>query len=131
MAKKAILCVDDESMILESLIEQLEKRFGNDYLYEIAESANEGMEVVDELVKENIEVLVIVSDWLMPGIKGDEFLINIHKKYPKIVKVMLTGQANQDSVDNAVNNANLHACIYKPWTEEDLYNAIISGLEKL
>lgn len=131
MAKKAILCVDDEPIILDSLREQLEKHFGKGYIYESAENADEGLEVVEELVEEEIEVLVIVSDWLMPGIKGDEFLIRIHEKHPGIVKVMLTGQANQDAITNAENKADLHACIFKPWTEEELFDAIKSGLEKL
>ncbi|MCF8298269.1 MAG: response regulator [Saprospiraceae bacterium] len=131
MIKKAILCVDDEPMILESLKEQLQKRFGADYFYETAENAQEGLEVVEELSDDGVNVLVIVSDWLMPGIKGDEFLIKIHNKYPNMVKVMLTGQADSAAIQNAQDNANLHACISKPWSEEELVNIIRSGLEKL
>jgi len=131
MARKAILCVDDENMILESLREQIENRLGNEYVYETAENADEGLEVIQELVDEGTDVLVIVSDWLMPGKKGDEFLIEVHKRFPNIVKVMLTGQADEAAIKNAEDNANLHACLFKPWTEEDLVNTITSGLEKL
>ena len=35
------------------------------------------------------------------GIKGDEFLIQVHRNFPKIIKVMLTGQADNDAVENA------------------------------
>ena len=129
--KKAILCVDDENIILESLREQIEKRLGDEYLYETAENAEEGMEVIEELVEDGTEVLIIVSDWLMPGTKGDEFLIEVHKKFPGIVKVMLTGQAQEEAIKNAKDNANLHACIYKPWNEDELINIIHSGLGKL
>ncbi len=131
MARKAILCVDDESMILESLKEQIENRLGDEYVYETAENADEGMEVIEELVEEGTDVLVIVSDWLMPGKKGDEFLTEVHKKFPEIVKVMLTGQADEKAIKNAEENANLHACLFKPWTEDDLVNTITSGLKKL
>ena len=131
MGKKAILCVDDESMILDSLKEQIEKRLGDDFIYETAENAEEGLEVIEELVADETEVLIIVSDWLMPGIKGDEFLIEVHKRFPKIVNVMLTGQAQEDAIINAKENANLHACLYKPWAEDDLINTIKSGLDKL
>ncbi|MDZ7740474.1 MAG: response regulator [Bacteroidota bacterium] len=130
MKRKAIVCVDDEPMILSSLIEQLQKLFGDQYQYETAENAEEGMELLEELSGEGTEVMAIVSDWLMPGVKGDEFLIRVHKKYPEIVKVLLTGQANQDSIKNALENADLHACIYKPWTENDLRLIISSGLGK-
>ncbi len=131
MGKKAILCVDDESIILESLKEQIENRLGDEYIYETAENAEEGLEVIEELVNEGTEVLIIVSDWLMPGVKGDEFLIEVHKRFPGIVKVMLTGQAQEDAIENAKENANLHACLFKPWSEDDLINTIKSGLGKL
>lgn len=128
MKKGAILCVDDENIILESLKEQLEKELGNSYIYETAESADEGLEVLEELVEDNISVLIIVSDWLMPGIKGDEFLIKVHQKFPGIVKVMLTGQADQDAIERAKQKANLHAIINKPWSETELIAAIKKGL---
>ena len=84
--RKAIVCVDDESIILDSLGEQIEHLFGNKFMYEYAENADEGLEVLEELTDEGVDVLVIVSDWLMPGKKGDEFLIEVHKKFPKIIK---------------------------------------------
>jgi DNA-binding NtrC family response regulator len=128
MTKKAIVCVDDENIILESLGEQIENIFGDEFIYEMAENAEEGMEVIDELCNEEVEVLIIVSDWLMPGKKGDEFLIEVHKKYPKIVKVMLTGQAEQSAIENAVKNAELYALINKPWTATELETVIRNGL---
>jgi DNA-binding NtrC family response regulator len=44
---------------------------------------------------------VIVSDWLMPGMKGDDFLVEAHKRVPTVVKIMLSGQAEQAAVDRA------------------------------
>ncbi|RKZ39200.1 MAG: response regulator [Gammaproteobacteria bacterium] len=131
MSNKAILCVDDEAMVLESIVEQLEKRLGEEYIYETAETAEEGFEVIEELVNDNVDVLIIVSDWLMPGMKGDEFLIKVHQKFPGIVNVMLTGQADEEAIKRAKNLANLHACIFKPWSEEELVETIKTGLRKL
>ncbi|MDM8565003.1 response regulator [Candidatus Halobeggiatoa sp. HSG11] len=131
MESKAILCVDDETIVLESLVEQLEKKLGEEYVYETAETAEEGFEVIEELVDENVDVLIIVSDWLMPGMKGDEFLIKVHAKYPNIVTVMLTGQADDSAIERAKKSANLHACVFKPWVEEELVNTIKTGLKKL
>ncbi|MCY1719897.1 response regulator [Prolixibacteraceae bacterium Z1-6] len=128
--KKAIVCVDDESIILESLGEQIRNMFGNEFIYEMAENADEGMEVIRELAEESIEVLVIVSDWLMPGKKGDEFLIEVHKQFPHIVTVMLTGQADESAIQNAIKNAKLHAYLSKPWSANDLENIIRTGLSK-
>ncbi len=131
MAKPVILCVDDEKIILDSLKTQLKELFGKDYLYEVAENAGEAMEVVDELNEDGYDILIVVSDWLMPGTKGDEFLIDLHKKYPKIIKLMLTGQADEEAVERAKKHANLHQCIHKPWTEEELVEAIKTGIAKI
>lgn len=131
MSKPAILCVDDEIVVLNSLKIQLKKEFGDVYAYEIAESADEALEIIEELKDEDTDILVIVSDWLMPGIKGDEFLITVHEKYPNIVKVMLTGQADESAIDRAKKNAELHACLHKPWDSKELITTIKSGLEKL
>lgn len=130
MPKKAILCVDDEEIILNSLRDQLQTRLGDRYIYEFAESAGEAMEVIADLVSEGTDILIIVSDWLMPDMKGDEFLIRIHRKFPGIVKVMLTGQADESAIRRVQEQANLHRCLFKPWTEDDLIGTIISGLKK-
>lgn len=128
MANSAVLCVDDENIILESLKEQLRRNFGNRYLYETANSANEAWTVIDELCADGIDILVIVSDWLMPGIKGDEFLAQVHQRFPEIVTVMLTGQADEAAIARAQRDANLFACLHKPWTEEDLVNTVAAAL---
>ena len=131
MAKQVILCVDDEKIILDSLKAQLKENFGNSYSYEVAENANDALEVIEELTIEGFDILIIVSDWLMPGIKGDEFLIKVHEKYPRIVKVMLTGQANTEAIERARQYANLHRYIAKPWSEQELVDAIKSGIAAL
>ncbi|MFM9265723.1 response regulator [Tychonema sp. BBK16] len=132
MPKPVILCVDDEMVVLNSLKIQLKKEFRDNYIYEIAENADEAMEIIDEIgQEEDIDILVIVSDWLMPGIKGDEFLINVHKKYPKIVKVILTGQADELAIERVKKQANLHHCLYKPWDGKELIETIKSGLAKI
>ena len=126
---KAILCLDDDQTILKSLKSQLKRNFGKEYIYESAEDAEEGFEVMEELMSNDVQVLIIVSDWLMPGMKGDEFLIKVHKKYPKIVKVLLTGQADEIAIRNSYQNANLYKHLFKPWNEEELIEIVRAGLE--
>lgn len=128
MASAAILCVDDERVILDSLKRQLRRRFGNDYVYEMAESADDAWEIMQELLDDDVQVVVVVSDWLMPGMKGDEFLIKVHEQYPDVIKILLTGQADDHAVERARNQANLHSYLHKPWLEDDLVTAITSGL---
>jgi CheY-like chemotaxis protein len=128
MSDSAILCVDDEAEILQCLKEQLKRCFGQRYVYEVAQSAEEALSVIDELHEDEVKILIIVSDWLMPGIRGDEFLIQVHQRFPKIVTVLLTGQADEAAVERAKQEANLYACIQKPWTEADLKQIIASAL---
>ena len=131
MRKPVILCVDDEVVVLNSLKIQLKKEFGDAYLYEVAENADEALEILQEIQEEEkSDILVIVSDWLMPGIKGDEFLILVNQKYPKIVKVLLTGQADEVAIARVKEQGNLHRCLYKPWDRKELVETIKSGLAK-
>ena len=128
MVKKAILCVDDEKMILHSLKAQMKKHFGDRYQYEFAQSGDEAWEVIEDLHRDGITILIIVSDWLMPNMKGDELLIQVHHKYPDIVKVMLTGQADREAIERTEQLANLYRCLHKPWTENDLIETLLHGL---
>ncbi len=130
MTEFAILCVDDEEIILDSLKEQLRRYLKGDYRVELAENGVEALEVLAELEEEGIEVPIIISDQIMPGIKGDDLLAQVHELYPSSLKIFLTGQAGLDAVGNAVNKANLYRYISKPWDETDLHMTIREGLRR-
>lgn len=129
--KKTILCVDDENIVLDSLKAQLKRCLGNELNYETAMNAEEAFEIIEELHEEGMQTIIIVSDWLMPGIKGDEFLVKVHHMYPEMINIMLTGRADMEAVENAKENAKLYACIEKPWKEEELIKIIKNALEEL
>ena len=131
MSKLVILCVDDEKVVLKSLKRQLKQAFGNTYQYELAENADDALELMHQIIQEETRIILIVSDWLMPGMKGDEFLIKVHQEFPQIVKIMLTGQADESAIERAKVQANLHCCLHKPWSEAELLETIKSGLEQL
>lgn len=119
MRKPIILCVDDESIILNSLDEQLSRNLKNNFEIEVAESAEEALELFEELMKD-VDIPVVISDYIMPGMKGDEFLKRIHALQPKTITILLTGQASIEGVSNAINHANLYRFIAKPWDQDDL-----------
>ena len=129
MTEAAIICVDDETMILESLQEQISRHFGKQFLYEAAESAEEALEILEELDEEGVKIVVLVSDWLMPGMQGDEFLVQVHQEFPEITTIMLTGQADESAIERARREANLYCCIRKPWREEELLKTLSTALE--
>lgn len=122
--RKAILCVDDEKLILLSLIRELRNCFGDEYIYEKAMDANEAYGIIDELAREGVKLILIISDWLMPGIKGDEFLETVRNSHPEIKAVMITGQADQAVIDKLLESGCVSDVIEKPWSPERLMEAV-------
>jgi adenylate cyclase len=120
MSRQVIICVDDERTVLRSLKAELQEAVGNDYTIEIAEGGEEALELIEELLEDGDEVLLIISDHIMPDMKGDELLKQAHIILPKSIKIMLTGQADIGGIANAINSANLYRYITKPWQSEDL-----------
>ncbi len=120
MSKPAILCIDDEHVVLTGLRAQLKREFGNDFRIEVAESGEEAMEIVNELIDAKTDLPVVISDQIMPGMKGDELLTFVHQKLHRTHNIMLTGQADAAAVGRALNNAGLYRFISKPWDETDL-----------
>lgn len=120
MIQKMIICVDDEKMILDTLRDQLIGYFGQKYIYETAESGMEALEIIDDAMKEEVEIAVVITDWLMPGMKGDELLLRIHEKNPDIRSIMLSGQADDTAVERTRMNTNMRCYLAKPWVREDL-----------
>lgn len=123
-----VLCVDDERMVLSSLREQLRRALGSEVRIEIAESAAEGLEVFRELKAANCRVPLVISDQVMPGMKGDELLAELHALDPDALTILLTGQATADAVGAAVNSARLYRYIGKPWVETDLVMTVREAL---
>ena len=125
----AIICVDDEASVLDSLKEQL-KRQCPGCVIEIAESGEEALEILNELHADNCPVALVISDQIMPGMKGDELLTAIHQHNPTALKILLTGQASPDAVFRAVNQADLYRYIAKPWEEADLSLTVTEALRR-
>ncbi len=120
MNKQAIVCIDDEVIVLDSLTEQLQNEFGEQYTIEVAENGDEAMEIVEEYLKNSVEIPVVIADFIMPGMKGDDLLERIFKIRPETRNILLTGQASIQGISNAVNKANLYRFISKPWDKNDL-----------
>ena len=130
MTPLAIVCVGNECIILDSFTEQLKRNLGNNYTIEAAESGEEALEILADLQESGREVALVISDYIMPGMKGDELLSKIHSQYPKTLKIMLTEQTDTEGVENAVHNAKLYRYIAKPWAEIDLVLTVKEALHR-
>jgi|BioPla2DNA2_1021312.scaffolds.fasta_scaffold40431_2 DNA-binding NtrC family response regulator len=124
--RSAIICVDDDEMILISLKQELMAHFNGQYRYETALSAEEALQLIDELVADEIYIILIITDWLMPGMNGDEFLMKVNEKYPDIQALIVTGYADILAVSKARHRINLSGVITKPWSSDELIQKVKS-----
>lgn len=123
---KVILSVDDEKIVLNSLRSMFSRHFGKEYDLEFAESAAEAFEIIEEIEEEGKSLFAIVSDWLMPEMKGDEFLKQATENRPHVRTIILSGQADDDAIRDAMAKTHLDFFISKPWDEADLLAKITS-----
>ncbi|MGL4376505.1 MAG: response regulator, partial [Microcoleaceae cyanobacterium] len=130
MNKQVIICVDDEISILRSLKSELKNVLGFDYQIELAEGGEDALELLESLQEEGYEIPLIISDYLMPGMKGDELLRLVHLNSPNTLNIMLTGQANIEGISNAIKYASLYRYIAKPWESEDLKLTVIEAINR-
>ena len=122
--KRAILCVDDEAIIVMSLKQELRGHYRDRFLYETALGADEAMGIIDELEGEGVAVAAVISDWQMPGVRGDEFLERVHAKHPGIRSIIITGHADETSLERLRASGGLAAVLGKPWTSRELIAAV-------
>jgi len=128
VSREAIICVDDEAVILLAMKQELKRRFGSRYLIETALDASEAGAVIAELDESGIKTALVITDWFMPGIRGDQFLVELLARRPEIKSILITGNADDETVDKARGIPSVCACLRKPWRPEDLAAAIESSL---
>ena len=126
MDKLAILTVDDEKIILDSVRAQLERNFQNRFILEFAQSAEEAMELTAALVFEGITILLIISDYQMGGMKGDSFAAWVRENYPGIRVVIITGHMGNELSRCLLDSHLVERVLQKPWKEEELVELVAS-----
>ena len=98
----------------------LSSNFGPELQVEFAESGDEALEIEAELRAGEGELSLVISDFMMPGLRGDELLVQLHERSPNTVKILLTGQSDTSGVKRAINDANLYRFLEKPFLNEDI-----------
>ncbi len=115
-----ILCVDDEPNILLGYQRSLRKR----YTIEVALGSQEGLSAV----RDQGPYAVIVVDMRMPGMTGAELLSNVRVIAPDTVRMMLTGNSDQQTALAAVNEGQIFRFMTKPCPPEEFATALEAGL---
>lgn len=129
MEYPVILCVDDERVVLDGLKAQLNREFGATHAIEIAESGKESLELIEDLLSRGTDLPIIISDQVMPDLKGHELLQRVHKLLPNTLKILLTGHSDMEAITEAVNKSNLYRYLSKPWNGSDLILTIKEALK--
>jgi response regulator RpfG family c-di-GMP phosphodiesterase len=117
-----ILCVDDDTNILDAYKRALRK----DFRIDTAEGGERGL----ELVRSNPPYAVIVSDMRMPGMDGVKFLSQVSLIAPDSVRMMLTGNADQSTAMEAVNQGHIFRFLNKPCSPENLKSSLQAGVKQ-
>jgi len=121
MSRKLLL-VDDDLNILHGYKRQLRKRFQID-------TASGGKEGLEAVVKDG-PFAVIVSDMQMPEMDGIQFLTAVRQVAPDSVRMMLTGNADQKTAMEAVNDGRIFRFLTKPCSPEAFTKALEVGIEQ-
>lgn len=117
-----ILVVDDDTRVLQGYQRALRKRFRLD-------TAPGGWEALDLLARHG-PYAVIVSDMKMPDMDGMRLLEQVRDSYPATVRIMLTGNSDQQTAVDAVNRGQIFRFLNKPCTPEAMGNALQEGLDQ-
>jgi response regulator RpfG family c-di-GMP phosphodiesterase len=115
-----ILCVDDDANILLGYQRALRKRFQ----IEVALGGEEGLAAI----REQGPYAVVVADMRMPGMNGVELLTQARQVAPDTVRMMLTGNSDQQTALEAVNEGHIFRFMTKPCAPENFAKALDAGL---
>ncbi len=131
MPPPILLTVDDDPEVSRSLARDLRQKYGEEYRIRRAESGSAALDAIKELKLRDEQVALLLADHRMPEMTGVEFLEQARHFYPKARRVLLTAYADTDAAIAAINRADVHYYLLKPWDppEEKLYPVLDDLLE--
>lgn len=117
-----VLFVDDDVNILDGMNRQFRRHFN-------LSLANSGVGAL-KLIENEGPYAVIVSDRMMPGMNGIEFLNPARHVTPDSVRIMLTGDAHLEAAMDAVNEGQIYRFLTKPCSREVMRTTVERGVEQ-
>lgn len=128
--KKAIVCVDDEVLHLMGMKAELHRAFGERFIYKNVFDALEVPGLIEELQEKGIEIVLIVTDLNMPGIRGDALLKKLWEQNLEIPAIIVTGEEDFQLSDFLQKKGLVRAIIQKPLKNGDFISTVKIYLEK-
>ena len=131
MPRPILLAIDDDTSVLEAVVQDLRRHYGQHYRIIRAASGDAAMEVCRQLKERDETIALFLSDQRMPGMTGVDFLQQALKLYPDAKRVLLTAYADTEAAIRAINTAKIHYYLNKPCDppEEKLYPVLDDLLE--
>lgn len=127
-----LLIVDDDPLILDVLRIQLEHILPENVSIERASSGDEGLQLMKDFIQDGLPpVEIIISDYFMPGLTGTEFLLRAHVINSSSKKILLTGQADEATVNKILEETNLFHFMTKPWNGQELKERIEDYIQQI
>lgn len=120
-----ILLVDDEEDVLEALASTLQS--SENFESEIF-TAKDGNAALAELDKQDFDL--VLTDYKMPSMNGIELLTQAMDKYPKQLRMLITGYSDVEIAKKAINKAQVHNYIEKPWDNDELVLTVHEALKR-
>lgn len=120
MNRRSLLIVDDEKEIIKNLV----LTFEDDY--EVF-TASDGAEALEILAKNDIAL--VITDQRMPQMTGVEFLERSILVNPQMIRIVLTGYTDTQSLIQAINQGRIYQCVTKPWNRQELKMIVQRALE--
>lgn len=111
-----ILLVDDEANVRKAL----RRAFNNSGL--AVQTAADAMDALDCF--DHNQIAVVISDQIMPGMRGVELLSRIRGKSPDTTRILMTAHADLEVAVAAINQGEVFRFVVKPWNNEDLVNIV-------
>ncbi len=123
MAKPILFAIDDDVSVLEAVVQDLRRKYGEKYRILRAASGKAALDICTQLVDRKETVALFLSDQRMPGMTGVDFLEQAIPLFPDAKRVLLTAYADTEAAIRAINSARIHYYLNKPWDppEEKLY----------
>ena len=123
MKRPILLAVDDDPSVLEAIVQDLRRQYGETYRVLRAANGQMALDTLRQLRSREEPVALLLSDQRMPGMGGVDFLERAQEFYPEARRVLLTAYADTEAAIRAINAARIHYFLNKPWDppEDKLY----------
>ncbi len=128
--RRLVLCVDDNPEVLQALRRELRMGLEQSARIEVAADASQALARLETLAPQPGEAVVIVSDWLMPGMRGEDLIEAITARWGPLGTIVLSGHISAEATARLRTMAQVEDVMAKPWASEALLSMVRRLLER-